>query len=239
MGASRRAGRLSGVSVNEVLVDITPHTLSVGCLEGGRGTFYDDDVDMLVASPVVQRDTVIPVERTRTYHTAVTDQPEVHIPVLQGESPLAAGNTTLGEVRVTGLPPSPAQSPVDVTFRVDLSGVVHIRATHGPSGRAAEVTIANSPYRLTAQKREAARAEVESMRAATPAGPSAAASQADLQLARAMILRAEKVLERADADAERARLREATDALVRALGDSDPSMSRLTEAVSDALLDLA
>ena len=112
---------------------------------------------------------------------------------MQGEHRLAAANTQLGEVVIEPIPPSPANSPVEVTYRLDLSGVLHVSAQHLPSGTSAEVHIANSPYRLTAQRRAATRAEVEELREGASEGTAVdTATESDLSLANAMLGRAKK-----------------------------------------------
>jgi molecular chaperone DnaK len=237
LGASILAGRIGGADIDEVLVDITPHTLALGAVDDEET--FDADIDDLVAEPVIPRDTVIPVERKKTVYTMIDDQPAVEIPIVQGEHPRLAGNTMLGTVCIEDLPKGPAHAPVEVTFRLDLSGVLHVSAQHLPSGRSADVRIADSPYRLTAQRRTSARAEVERLRARAPAqggGP----SESDLSLATAMLARARRVLSdgAAQGDEGRARVQQAADALAGAASSRDPRTTELCDALSDALLDL-
>jgi molecular chaperone DnaK len=237
LGASMLAGRIAGVGIAQVLVDITPHTLSAGALGVADGELEEDD---LVAAPIIARGTVVPVERKRTVYTITENQRKAMIPIVQGEHHLAAANTQLGEVVIEPIPPSPAHSPVEVTFRLDLSGVLHVSAQHLPSGTSAAVQIANSPYRLTAQRRAAERAEVEELRAgATEAEPEEEVDEADLSLARAMLARARKALERGSDDAAALdRVRSAMATLELAVEGRSPDAVALTDALSDALLDL-
>ena len=232
LGASIVAARAAGLPVDEVLVDITPHSLSVGVLDLNHD--YDGDTADLVASRVIERNTVVPVERARTYFTAVEDQASIEVPIVQGEGEYVGDNTKLGTVRVEALPPSPAASPVEIKFRLDLSGLLHIAATHLPSGRSAEVTIANSPYRLTEVKREAAKKEVDALRVLKPAQ---GASDSDLSLARAMLARADKAMASGSGDALRA-VQAAREALQQAIDDADVTVAEKMDALSDALLDL-
>lgn len=236
LGASLLAGRLGGAEVDEVLVDITPHTLAVGVLD--VGALDEGGVVDLAAAPVIPRDTVVPVERTRTVFTVVPDQVAADLPIVQGEHPRLAGNTPLGKVRVEPLPPGPALSPVEVTFKLDLSGVLHVRAVHVRSGRAAEAHITESPYGLTEQHRRRAGVEVEQIRAAAPeaaAGP----SDHDLSLARALVGRAAKALEKEGGDeAGRARVEAAAEALEEAIAARSAEVMDRGDALADALLDL-
>ena len=141
-------------------------------------------------------------------------------------------------VRVEPLPPGPAGAPVEVTFRLDLSGVLHVRALHVPSGLSADVHIAESPYRLTEQVRRSAGAEVDAMRAAAPEaaeGP----SDSDLSLARAMHGRAARALAKEGGDeTARARVSSAAAALWTAIEAKDPAVMDRSDDLSDALLDL-
>ncbi|MCU0681306.1 MAG: Hsp70 family protein [Polyangiaceae bacterium] len=256
LGASLLAARLAGVEIDEVLVDITPHTLAAGAV--GRTEFEDDDDDSafddlaLVAVPIVPRGTVVPVERKRTVYTRFEDQPAAEVPIVQGEEALAEDNTQLGVVCVEDLPPGPASSPVEIVFRLDLSGVLHVSATHLPSGKRAEVHIAKSPYQLTELQRQHARKEIEDLRASGPGGSSVEGEgeregegvrAGDAQLARAMLGRAGRALAQAEAREGTepnavANVRAAIEALERALATGDAATADRIDALSDALLDL-
>ena len=235
LGASLLAARIGGADIDEVLVDITPHTLSVGLADED---YLEGESSDLVAHAVIPRDTVVPVERSQTVYTIVQDQPAAELPIGQGERARMSGNTELGVVRVEPLPPGPPGAPVEVTFRLDLSGVLHVRALHVPSGRSADVHIAESPYRLTEQVRRSAGAEVAAMRAQAPEaaeGP----SENDLALARAMHGRAARVLAKEGGDeASRARVSAAAAALTAAIEARDPAVMDRSDELSDALLDL-
>ncbi len=241
LGAALLTGRIEGAEIADVLVDITPHTLSVGASDR-----EDDDRDPLVAVPVIPRGTVVPVVRTTTVATRRDDQRKADIPIAQGEEPFLDDNTLLGVVSIDAIPPSPAGSPVEVSFRLDLSGVLHVSARHVPSGRAAEVEIADSPYQLTAQKREDAKRAVLALREAAVEGDGEEeaaiprATEADLSLAQAMATRARRALAKhADGDTpEIARARAALVAVDLAIEERLASTADLTDALSDALLDL-
>ncbi len=244
LGASMLAGRIAGAAVAQVLVDITPHTLAIGAAGGGHD--FDMDEEDLVSAPIIERGTVVPVERKRTFFTMAENQRAAMIPIVQGEHRSAFANTQLGEVRVEPIPPSPIHSPVEITFRLDLSGVLHVSAQHLSSGTSAAVQIANSPYSLTAHRRAAAKAEVEELRAgagegAAVAGEGAAveaATETDLSLARAMLARAEKAVTREAEAGALERAKAAMADLKAAVESRSPDTAELTDALSDALLDL-
>jgi molecular chaperone DnaK len=236
LGAALLAGRIAGTEVDEVLVDITPHTLAVGVADDEYLLGSESD---LMAEPVIPRDTVVPVERTKTVYTLVQDQPAAELPIVQGEHRRVGDNTRLGKVVVAPLPKGPANAPVEVTFRLDLSGVLHVQAQHLPSGRSAAVQIADSPYRLSEQRRTSGRAEIEALRAGAREegeGP----TESELSLARAMLGRAERALEHGAGMSEeaRVRVRAAMQALSAAVASGDPRTMELSDALSEAVLDL-
>jgi molecular chaperone DnaK len=227
LGASMLAGRAAGAEIDEILVDITPHTLAAGVVDL-------DDEEALLSSPVIERDTVVPVERTRTYYTVVENQPAVRVPVTQGEEEYVDDNTYLGEVWVEDLPPAPARSPVEVTFQLDLSGVLHVSAKHVPSGKSANVTFRDSPYRLTDQQRREARAEVAMLQSSS----GDELTKGERELAQALVVRAAKALEQAGEGDERKRVQETKAALEGALEAGDTRVRELGDMLSDALFDL-
>ena len=263
LGASLLAGRASGLDIDEVLVDITPHTLGVGVvteinLDDDGPPASDEDLGV---APVIPRDTVVPVERTLTAHTMIDDQLALYIPVVQGEQPRVGGNSRLGVLEVAGLPPSQAGSPVKVQFNLDLSGVLEVSATHVMSGIAARATISDSPYRLSAQQRRNAQSQVQLLRQSNrQLGPNDSESSSDandlaaqtttqeIALAEALMSRAARALgasheRRADAvgspsAAAVERVRQACDQLKDAVRDRAPNVGALADQLADALLDL-
>lgn len=238
LGALRLAGRIEGLSVDDVLVDVTPHTLAVGVV--------DDSEEGLMASAVIERNSVLPCVNRKTYYTLMANQPAVEIPIVQGEHRLVDDNTELGTVLVEDLPPGPANSPVDVEFRLDLSGVLHVSAVHVPSGKESRIRIADSPHRLSKQERKAARARFKTLEAGRDEALEPALDTADdpeLALARALLERATTVLESKAGSAQPdalERVRRAHAALGAALtaGATPDEIVEPSDALSDALLDL-
>lgn len=248
LGAARFAGRLAGAAIDEVLVDITPHTLAAGVMPPDGELDVPTSREDLYARPIIARDTVLPVRRSETFYTMIDDQPRVSFPVVQGESSRVGENTFLGEVVVRDLPRSPRGSPVSVSFTLDLSGILEVEAVHVPSGRSAAVTIAESPYRLSEQRREEAKAELEALWTEADEDEDADAdadaseaperpSEAALQRARALLARAERALAGV-APEQRGPVERAMGALSEALAAEDARVPGLAEALSDALLDL-
>jgi molecular chaperone DnaK len=164
----------------------------------------------------------------------------LQVPVVQGESERVGDNAYLGDATIEKLPPSPAHSPIEVTFELDLSGVLHVTAKHVPSGVQGMVTFAHSPYRLTEQRRKAAREQVKQLEATVKRGDVQEADEADLSLARAMLTRGRKALEKATDAAPEVlnRLKSAIGELNRAVENKLPTVPEATDKVSDVLLDL-
>jgi molecular chaperone DnaK len=131
-GAAIQAGVLAGEVDEIVLLDVTPLTLSIETLGG-------------VATPLIERNTTIPTEKTKTFTTAEDSQPAVEIHVVQGERKMAADNKSLGKFQLTGIPPAPRGVPqIDVTFNIDADGILHVTAKDKATSKSASITIQDS-----------------------------------------------------------------------------------------------
>ena len=131
-GAAIQAGVLSGEVGDIVLVDVTPLTLGVETLGG-------------VATSLVGRNTPIPVKHSEVFTTAADMQTSVTIHVYQGERPMAADNTSLGEFNLDGLAPAPRGVPkVEVTFDIDANGILNVTAKDQATGKSQSISITGS-----------------------------------------------------------------------------------------------
>jgi len=131
-GAAIQAGVLTGEVGNIVLVDVTPLTLGVETLGG-------------VTTPLVSRNTPIPIKKMETFTTAADLQTTVTIHIVQGERPMAADNTSLGQFNLDGLPPAPRGIPkIEVTFDIDSSGILDVSAKDTATGRSQSIRITGS-----------------------------------------------------------------------------------------------
>jgi molecular chaperone DnaK len=131
-GAAIQGGVLSGEVDEIVLLDVTPLTLSIETLGS-------------VATPLIERNTTIPTEKTKTFTTAEDSQPAVEIHVVQGERKMAADNKSLGKFQLTGLPPAPRGIPqIDVTFNIDADGILHVTAKDKATSKSSSITIQDS-----------------------------------------------------------------------------------------------
>jgi molecular chaperone DnaK len=132
IGAAIQAGVLSGEVKDVLLLDVTPLSLGVETMGG-------------VMTPLIERNTTIPVQKSEIFSTAADNQTAVDIHVLQGERPMAADNMTLGHFRLEGIAPAPRGLPqVEVTFDIDANGIINVTATDKATGKAQKITVTAS-----------------------------------------------------------------------------------------------
>ena len=132
VGAAIQACVLGGEVKDILLLDVTPLTLGIETLGG-------------VATPLIERNTTIPVKKSQVFSTAADMQTQVEVHVLQGERPMAADNKTLGRFILDGIPPSPRGVPqIEVAFDIDANGIVNVTATDKATNRAQHITITAS-----------------------------------------------------------------------------------------------
>jgi molecular chaperone DnaK len=131
-GAAIQAGVLSGDVKDIVLVDVTPLTLGVETLGG-------------IATPLIARNTPVPVKKSEIFTTAADMQTSVTIHVFQGERPMSADNTSLGEFNLDGLAPAPRGMPkIEVSFDIDTNGILNVAARDTVTGHAQSIRVSGS-----------------------------------------------------------------------------------------------
>lgn len=129
IGAAIQAGILAGEIKDILLLDVTPLSLGVETLGG-------------VMTKIIARNTTIPVKKSEMFSTAVDNQTNVEIHILQGERELVSGNKSLGNFRLDGIPKADRGVPqIEVTFDIDVDGLLSVKAKEVETGVEQSVTI--------------------------------------------------------------------------------------------------
>ena len=132
VGACIQGGVLAGDVKDVLLLDVTPLSLGIETLGG-------------VMTKLIDRNTTIPTSKSQVFSTAADNQPAVDIHVLQGERPMARDNKTLGMFKLDGIAPAPRGIPqIEVTFDIDVNGIVHVSAKDKGTGKSQSITIQNN-----------------------------------------------------------------------------------------------
>ena len=129
MGAAIQGGVLEGSVKDVLLLDVTPLTFGIETMGGVR-------------TPLIDRNTTVPVQRSQVFSTAADNQPSVEIHVLQGEREMAVDNKSLGRFILDGIPPAPRGVPqIEVSFDIDASGILSVTAKDKATNKTQSIRI--------------------------------------------------------------------------------------------------
>jgi len=132
IGAAVQAGVLAGEVKDILLLDVTPLSLGVETLGG-------------VMTKVIPRNTTVPTKKSEVFSTAVDNQPNVEIHILQGEREFTKDNKSLGTFRLDGIMPAPRGIPqIEVTFDIDANGILSVKAKDKGTGKEQSITISGA-----------------------------------------------------------------------------------------------
>ncbi len=139
MGAAIQGAVLAGEIKDIVLLDVTPLTLGIETLGG-------------IATPIIERNSTIPIKVSKIFSTADDYQTSVTIHVVQGERPLAKDNVSLGSFNLDGIPPAPRGVPqIEVTFDIDANGILSVSAKDLATNKSQKITI-TAPNKLSKEE---------------------------------------------------------------------------------------
>ena len=129
LGAATQGAVLSGERSDVLLLDVTPLTLGIETLGG-------------VLTPMIEKNTTIPTNKSQVYSTAEDNQTAVTVHVLQGERKKASDNKSLGQFNLTDIPPAPRGTPqIEVTFDIDANGIINVSAKDKSTNKEQSITI--------------------------------------------------------------------------------------------------
>ena len=158
MGAAIQSAIIAGADVGAVLVDITPHSLGIKCVDSHGGFPFEYHF-----APIIHRNTSLPASRSELFYTFHDNQTEVEIDVYQGEHDDVRHNHRVGRFMVQGLSRVAAGNPIVVQLDLNLDGMLKVSARERATGLQKQVVIENALARYEREEREQARERLEQL----------------------------------------------------------------------------
>jgi molecular chaperone DnaK len=158
MGAAVQAAIIAGAEVGSVLVDITPHSLGIKCVDSQRGFPFEYHF-----APIIHRNAPLPASRSELFYTFHDNQTEVEIDVYQGESDDVRRNHRVGRFMVQGLSRVSSGNPIVVQLDLNLDGILKVSARERATGLQKQVVIENALARFEREELGQARERLEQL----------------------------------------------------------------------------
>jgi molecular chaperone DnaK len=158
MGAAVQSAIIAGADVGAVLVDITPHSLGIKCVDSQGGFPFEFHF-----APIIHRNTALPASRSELFYTFHDNQTEVEIDVYQGEHDDVRHNHRVGRFMVQGLSRVPSGNPLVVQLDLNLDGILKVSARERATGLQKQVVIENALARFEREERDQARERLEQL----------------------------------------------------------------------------
>jgi molecular chaperone DnaK (HSP70) len=228
-GAAIQGAVIGGGPVSSVLVDVTPYTFGTSALGDWKGELYPYKF-----VPLIRKNSVVPTSKSEVFYTAYEGQTTVEVMVYQGEDPDALNNTEIGRFLIEGLEDVPGGNPIIATFSLDLNGILHVNAREKGTGLEKSISIDNAIARFEEQQMEQARVRIDELFGGEAAAREDNAQQREFTQARALIEKAERLMEEAGED-DREDLVDLIEGVTDAMNSQDPGALRNT---SEQLTDL-
>ena len=184
LGAAVQAGlKARDAALREVvLTDVCPYSLGVDIAERLPG----GAVEAGIFSPIIERNTTVPVSRVNIYETMQANQREIVLGIYQGEARRVTENVRIGELKVP-MPRGPAGQPIEVRFSYDINGLLEVDVKVLGSGDAHNLVIADPEDQVSAQEQDRRRAALAALKQ----------HPRDAEANRAALARAERLWENA------------------------------------------
>lgn len=231
-GAAVQAGMLAGEKVSSILVDITPYTFGTSSFHELDGRPYP-----YFFVPIIAKNTPVPVTKSEVFYTMQDNQEKVAVNIYQGENPDALQNIKIGEFTIEGLSKAPAGNEIIIQFSLDTDGILHVTAREKKSGKGKEISIDNALSRFDEGEMAEAKerigrlfADEKDIEEESSPGESDTDTHRVIVQAKALVEKAERMLEEASAD-DREEMIEFIEAINEALTTGD--MAGLEDPVEE------
>jgi molecular chaperone DnaK len=159
LGAAVQGAIVAGEDVSAVLVDITPHSLGIKCLD--YPSHLDDSMSEFRFATIIPRNSPLPSSRSEMFCTVSDNQQKVEIDIYQGESDDVRRNHRVGKFMIEGLSRAPAGNQIVVQLDLSLDGTLSVSAREKSTGLVQQITIESAINRFAIEDRDAARRRLE------------------------------------------------------------------------------